>query len=224
VDLREHYISSFFLHVIGALLMVAASQHQSELPDNFMVSLLVDASGVASQSPDEVKAITTGPQTSSEARDPETEAPDVAVEMAGKSVPAAQEFLSSSEIPQEAASVSPGPDMMKTALARKMADIHIRAYVSSASKTLRKSLKQEIESDFSGGMREGSAEIMLYFNDQGEIDEVRGSSSSELLDSALGRLDWGSLSSPKEFRVRLRELIIRLDIINGEPRLTLTAS
>jgi len=110
-------------------------------------------------------------------------------------------------------------DMIELARMQHVIAIHKHAFVETASQSLQKALHNEIASDASGGLNEGTAEITFYFDDKGGIGEVWGSSGSEKLKAALMRVDWLSLPSPADFRFRMNGLRVSVKIEKGEPAL-----
>ncbi len=55
---------------------------------------------------------------------------------------------------------------------------------------------QRDRKDPSGGLSEGTAEVMLYFSDEGGLGEIWGATNSEKLQALLERLDWKSVPRP----------------------------
>jgi hypothetical protein len=97
-----------------------------------------------------------------------------------------------------------------------------RAFMDDFSQSIQKGLLKAIENNQAGGLREGTAEVSFLFNDEGGIGEVWGATNSEVLESALNRLDWQTIPLPGTFRLKIKGLHVRIRIEGGEPFLSFT--
>jgi hypothetical protein len=231
MSIREHCISSLFFHVIGILLVAAALSHsQTSGFHALKVSLSPTSPGMTAA---------TTPSKAKEARESAAAASPAAVEeeaVLGESPSeartAAEERPSGASEPMKEAEVSqatppavagPGQDLSGLAVLHHIYAVHTRVFVEKAALSLQEALHKEIEGDLSGTLRNGTAEVMFYFNDAGGIAEVRGSSSSDDLMSALGRLDWQSVPAPGAYRLKMKGLHVMIKIDRGEPSFFFTA-
>lgn len=97
-----------------------------------------------------------------------------------------------------------------------------RVFMDNFSQSIREGLLKAIESDPAGGLREGTAEVTFFFNDEGGFGEVWGATNSEVLKSVLNRLDWQSVPLPGSYRLKLKGLHVKISIEKGEPSLSFT--
>jgi len=220
MSFREHCISSLFFHVIGVLLLGALSYSQMSGPRAMTVSLSTTPHGrsaaVKAQETRE-KAPAASPALAEEEALRTDKTPEA--ETAAEENPAASEPEKAAEVSQTAA---PGmvaaseQDLSGLALMHLSA-IHTRVFMDKAALSLNQAIHKEIDNDLSGTLNDGTAEVIFYFNDAGGIAEVRGSSSSDSLLSALGRLDWQSVPAPGTYRLKMKGLHVIIKIARGEP-------
>ncbi len=129
-----------------------------------------------------------------------------------------------SEVFPPAASDMPGPAQDSVWLAQ----IHHKyfaqagAFMDNLSQSIKKGLNREIEMDTTGGLREGAAQVTFYFNDEGGLGEIWGATDSLVLKSALNRLNWLAVPLPGDYRLRIKGLLVKITIVNGEPALAVS--
>jgi hypothetical protein len=227
MDIREHCISSVFFHVIAVLLLAAISQFHPRVPPALTVSLYEDSSGPMSTAAQaKIEALETAePATAAEEKAVETTEPPADERVTSEEKPpSVTEPVRAPETPQTAAAgmTVPGQEVTRLARIHHAFAIHAYAFVENASQSIQKALHREIESDPSGGLSEGTAEVMLYFNDEGGLGGISGATSSEKLQSLLGRLDWKSVPLPGDYRLKMKGLHVKIKIDRGEPSLFLT--
>jgi hypothetical protein len=226
----EHCISSLFFHVIGILLVAALSHSQMSGSRALMVSLSLAPPGVtAKTAPAETKeareSVAAASPTAAREEAVMSESPSDASAAPEERPPAASEPMKEAEVsPSTPPNVAgPGQDFSGLAVLHHIYAVHTRVFVEKAAVSLQKALHKEIEGDLSGTLRDGTAEVMFYFNDAGGIAEVRGSSSSDGLMSALGRVDWQSVPAPGTYRLKMKGLHVMIKIDKGEPSFFFTA-
>ncbi len=230
MDIREHYITSFFFHIIALLIAAAFSQSHLKAPDTLTVSLSAgpfDQSSVASS--DKVKEtheITKLTQLiSNDNTFVDTDETPLLEKVTAAEKP--EEISPPEKIPesQEQAATGISGTSQETVW---LAQIHhsylmqTRVFMDNFSQSIREGLLKAIESDLAGGLREGTAEVTFFFNDEGGFGEVWGATSSEVLKSALNRLDWQSVPLPGAYRLKLKGLHVKISIEKGEPSLSFT--
>lgn len=227
MDIREQCIFSLFFHVIAVLLLAAVSQNHLSSPDALTVSLYSDNVGKASIA-EKTKAGETRETAKSaipavEVKTASETAEGLAApELTAEEKPAAgSEPEKATESPQTASGGSLPPTQEEIWLAHihRVHMMHASVFMENASQNVQKALRKEIENDPSGALRDGTAEVIFYFNDQGDIGEIWGTSDSEKLESVLRGLNWRSIPVPADYRLRMRGLNIQIKIVQGEPSL-----
>jgi hypothetical protein len=228
MDFRESCISSFFVHVMAILLLAAVSQVHMSQPASMVVSLSSDTFEKTSKAEEpisgEMKEVASPelPMASEEETIEKAENPEDANAVPEEKPAIVPEEEKTTENPQMAGTVPP-LDMIELARMKRIIAIHKRAFVETASQSVQKALHKEIAGDPSGGLNEGTAEIALYFNEKGGIREVWGGSVSEKLQAALARLDWRTIPSPADFKLRMNGLRVSIKIERGEPTILFSA-
>jgi hypothetical protein len=230
----EYCISSLFFHVIGVLLVTALFLHSPMGGSRAMTVSLLSLSPpgmAAATAPVKVQgtkenAVAASPTIAEENAVMTEEPPEARIAPAAQeSPPSASEPEKEAEISRTAASgmAGTGPDLSGLAILHHIYAVHTRAFVENAALSLHQALHKEIESDLSGTLRDGTAEVTFFFNDAGGIAEVRGASGSDSLMSALGRLDWQSVPAPGAYRLKMKGLHVMIKIDKGEPSFFFTA-
>jgi hypothetical protein len=212
------------------LLAAAFSQSYFGTPDTLAVSLSVDSSEKSSVSgSDKV-------QVKHEISKPNNHIIHDKISR-DKPAPSLEEEVTSAEepgvvstpekIPEAQEQVASGMSASREK-AMWLAQIHhayitqTRAFMDGFSQSIQKGLLKAIESNRVGGLHEGTAEVTFFFNDEGGMGEVWGATNSEVLESALNRLDWQSVPLPGAFRLKIKGLHVMIRIEKGEPFLSFT--
>lgn len=224
MDIKEHYISSLFFHVIVLLLAAAVSQPHLRDTSTLAISLSADTYGNDSkirqaqftetqESPSsppisvEKTAVETV-ETPLEKKVAEEEKPEAVPEPVKAPDASRQVFSGISEKRQDA---------MWLAQIHHAYAADARAFVDNVTQSIQVGLLREIEHSRSTGLHEGTAYVTFYFNDEGGLGEIWGATNSEELESALNRLDWGSVPLPGAYRLKMKGLQVRIRINRGEP-------
>ncbi len=94
--------------------------------------------------------------------------------------------------------------------------------MDNLSQSIKQGLRKEIETDASGVLREGTAQVTYYFNDEGGLGEIWGATDSLELKSALNHLEWRTFPLPGPYKLRIKGLLVKIRITDGEPTLSVT--
>ena len=228
MDFRDSCISSFFLHTITILLLAVVSQYNLKQYDSLVVTLSAETftRTISGEQPgvDQAQEVIR-PEQPVPAREEivarQEEPDDASVISEEEPAEMPETAQPPEEAPQVTNAVPPGSGQDTMALARMqhLVAIHTRVFVETTAQSIQRALRQEIASESSSGLNEGSAQLTFYFNDKGGIGEVWGSSDSEKLKTVLARIDWKTMPSPGDFRFKMDGLRVGIKIEQGEPAL-----
>jgi len=230
MGIREHYVSSVFFHFIGILFWAAIAQFHPKVYPVLTVSLHEDSArpmAKAAQAKTEEPMEPEEPGMAASAGEKHAEP---TVPLPEESVSAEQTSLSLAEpagVPETPETAAPGladqgREMSKLAQIHHAFATHTYTFVENASRSIQAALHREIASGPAGELSEGTAEVLLYFNDEGGLREIWGATTSEKLHVLLDRLDWKSIPLPGTYRLRMKSLHVKIKIDRGEPSLVLT--
>ncbi len=227
MDIRDHYITSFFFHIIALLLAAALSRTHSMPTDAFAVSLSADTFGKSSVPAQEKMK---GPEVAKPVEPVPSKdiSPAEAENSVKEETPAEEKSESTSptgkisEVSPPATTGIPGAAQDATWLAQIHHTYYSQAgaFMANLSQTIEKDLRREIEISSKGTLLEGTAAVTFYFNNEGGLGEIWGATNSAELKSALNHLDWLAVPLPGSYSLRIKRLLVKIKIANGEPTLT----
>jgi hypothetical protein len=248
MSLKESCISSFFIHVVAVLAVLAVSQYHSKMPvNNLVVTLSREKSAPLEENITPVKQDLDsrikedlrgeGPQSqdngegdiSADEDSARDEAPayrdstaDTDSSVQHSAAEHSQRDENMSESPKET-EVRETPEGFVAGVSEEFLRVHTMAFAKKTGLSIQSFVQSGMINKKGDNLDGAYARVKLHYDKDGALNTIEVLTNSDTLNSILEHVSWTALPSPSTYFLQYRSLDIRIAIVNGYPFLYVAA-